>query len=740
MRPSNLTNLFALPVPQSSRRMFLKLSAGTGAGLVLGLATPVRGLTSMAGAAENIKSAVSGFQPNPFLIIAPDNTVTVIIKHLDKGQGAATGLATLVAEELDASWAQIKTEFAPSDAIKYANFAFGVQGVGGSTGLANSYDQYRRAGATARAMLILAAAGAWKSSLSEIHVANGIVTHTSGKSATFGELAELAALESVPKKIALKDPKDWVYIGKTFPRVDSKAKSTGAAKYTIDQQFDGMLTAFVARAPLFGGTVKSYDAAAAEKVPGVVKVLRVPSGVAVLAKNTWAAMKGREALKIEWDDSKAEKRSTTEMMADYKALLDKPGLPAKTAGNTEDAFKAAAKVIEIDFEFPYLAHAPMEPLNCVVRYDGKSAEIWTGCQMQTLDHGAACSVFGLKPEAVNIHTLWAGGSFGRRAVPDSHFVREACEIAKAHSQPGAIKVQWTRDDDIKGGRYRPAYAHRIKAGLDNDGTIIAWSHRIAGQSIMAGTAFEPMTVKDGIDQTSVEGASTLPYAIPNLRVELHTVKAGVPVLWWRSVGSTHTAHATEHMMDILAKETGKDPLEFRLAMLKDHPRHTAVLKLAADKAGWGTPMPAGHFRGLAVHESFSSYVANVAEIALKDDGTFKVERVVCAIDCGVAVNPDVVAAQMEGGIGFGLGAALKGAITLKGGAVEQSNFDGYEVLRMSEMPKVEVHIVLSAAAPSGVGEPGTPVILPAVANALLAGTGIRTSVLPMNKQKYKVQA
>ena len=740
MSNSTLQNMFALPreIPETSRRGFLKIAGGAGAGLVLGLAAPLPGLAGAASAAAT--KGASAFQPNPFLIIAPDNTVTVIIKHLDKGQGAATGLATLVAEELDASWAQIKTEFAPADAIKYANFAFGVQGVGGSTGLSNSYDQYRRAGATARAMLIAAAAGAWKASPSEIRIGNGIVTHTTGKSATFGELADLAALQSVPKKIALKDPKDWVYIGKSFPRVDSKAKSTGTAKYTIDQHFDGMLTAVVARAPLFGSTVKSFDASAAEKLPGVVKVVSVPSGVAVLAKNTWAAIKGREALKIEWEDSKAEKRSSSEIMAEYTALLDKPGLPAKAVGNTDDGFKAAAKVIEADFEFPYLAHAPLEPLNCDVRFDGTSADVWTGCQMQTLDHGAACKVLNLKPEAVNIHTLWAGGSFGRRAVPDSHFVREACEIAKAYGQPVAIKVQWTRDDDVKGGWYRPAYAHRIKAGLDKDGNIIAWQHRIAGQSIMAGTAFESMTVKNGIDQTSVEGAATLPYAIPNMRVELHSVKGSVPVLWWRSVGSTHNAHATEHMIDILAKEAGKDPLEFRLALLKEHPRHAAALKLAADKAGWGSPLPAGKFRGLAVHESFQSYVAQVAEIALKDDGTFKVERVVCAIDCGIAVNPDVIAAQMEGGIGFGLGAGLKGAVTLKGGAVEQSNFDGYEVLRISEMPKVEVYIVPSSVAPSGVGEPGTPVILPAVANALLAGTGIRTTVLPMTKQKYKGQA
>ena len=339
-----------------------------------------------------------------------------------------------------------------------------------------------------------------------------------------------------------------------------------------------------------------------------------------------------------------------------------------------------------------------------------------------------------------MHTLWAGGSFGRRAIADAHFVREACEIAKAYGKPVPIKVMWTRQDDVKGGYYRPIYVHRIKAGLDKDGNITAWVHRIVGQSIMAGTPFESMTVKDGIDGTSVEGASTLPYAIPNLRVELHTMKVGVPVLWWRSVGATHTAHATEHMVDILAKEVGRDPIDMRLSMLKDHPRHAGVLKLAAEKSGWGGKVADGKMRGVAVHESFSSYVANVAEVSLNEDGGVKVERVVCAIDCGVAVNPDVVMAQMEGGIGYGLGAALKGAITLKNGVVEQSNFDDYDVLRMSEMPKVEVYIVPSAEAPTGAGEPGTPVVLPAVANALLSGTGIRSTVLPLNRQKYKGQA
>ena len=720
----------------SSRRSFLKLSSAAGAGLVLGLAAPWPDL----GVSPAAAAAGAELAPNPFLIVAPDNTVTVIIKHLDKGQGAATGLATLVAEELDADRAQIRTVFAPSDAVKYANSAFGVQGVGGSTGLSNSYLQYRGAGAAAREMIVAAAAKKWGVNAAEISVSKGVVSHGSGKKATLGELAQAASAEAVPASPKLKDPKDFVYIGKAFPRVDSADKTLGRTKYTIDQQFPGMLIAMVARPHKFGATLKSADKSAAEKVPGVVNIIEIPRGVAVVAKSTWAAMKGRDALKVTWDDTNADLRGSKELVEEYTALVGTDGLAVRNDGNIADGFKTAAKIVEANFEFPYLAHAPLEPMDCVVQFDGTSAEIWTGSQLQTVDHGVAAHVLNIKPEAIQLHTVWAGGSFGRRAVADSHYVAEACQIVKALKTTAPVKLMWTREDDIKGGYYRPLYVHYLKAGIDKDGKIVAWLHRIAGQSIITGTPFESAVMKEGYDKTSVEGANTLPYAIPNLKVELHTTKAKVPVLWWRSVGSTHTAHATEHMIDILAREAGKDPVAYRLEMLKDKPRHAGALKLAAEKAGWGSPLPEGRYRGVAVHESFASYVAQIAEVAFKDDGTFKVERVVCAIDCGVAVNPDVIAAQMEGGIGYGLGAALKGAITLAGGKVEQSNFDDYDVLRMSEMPKVEVHIVPSTEKPSGAGEPGTPLVMPAVANALLSGTGVRTTILPMSHQKYRGQA
>lgn len=711
----------------TTRRAFIKLA---GSGLVLALA-PLPFGADVAAAADR------EFAPNPFLIVAPDDTVTVIVKHLDKGQGAATGLATLVAEELDARWDQVRTAFAPADASRYNNLLFGpIQGTGGSTAIANSYLQYRRAGATARAMLIAAAAKAWNVPAAEITLKEGRLAHASGKSARLGEMAVAAAREAVPTEPALKQPKDFVYIGKTFPRVDSVAKTEGRPIFTLDVQQEGMLVAVVQRPPRFEAKVARVDAAAAKAVKGVVDVLTIPEGVAVLATSTWPAIKAREALKIEWDESAAEKRGSAELMAELSALLDKPGAVARKDGDAEKALAGAAKVIKADFEFPYLAHAPMEPLDVVIRFDGSKATLWLGSQMQTIDQAVAAAILGLRPEEVEINTLWAGGSFGRRATFGSPFVAEAAHIAKAYAKPVPIKVVWTREDDIRGGYYRPAYKHRIEVGLDAAGNIVAWRNRIAGQSIITGTPMAAQMVKDGVDQTSVEGASTLPYAIPNLEVELATQTTGVPVLWWRSVGSSHTAHASEHMLDIVARETGKDPVELRLSLLAKHPRHARVLERAAQMAGWDKPAAEGIARGVAVHESFHSFVAEVAEVRLDGKGGFKVERVVCAVDCGIAVNPDNIAAQMEGGIGYGLGHALRDAITLKDGVVEQSNFHDYEPMRITDMPKVEVHIVASAEPPTGVGEPGVPPIAPAVANALLAATGVKTLALPFTRQKY----
>ncbi len=714
--------------PRPSRRHFLKASAMAGAGLVIGLHLPAR-------VAKAATPAGGPFAPNAFVRIAPDNTVTVLAKHIEFGQGVYTGLATLVAEELDADWAQIRVESAPSDPTLYNNLSWGpVQGTGGSSSIANSYEQMRRAGATARAMLVAAASNHWGVPPSEISAERGVLRHiATGQETAFGDLADAAAKLEPPAEVRLKNPADFKLIGKDVPRVDSAEKTRGQARYTIDMTLPGMLTAVVARPPRFGGKAVSVNAEAAKAVRGVTDVVEIPRGVAVLAKGFWAAKTGRDALEITWDDSAAERRGSAEMMAEYKRIAGKPGMVARQDGDADGAMAGAAKVLEAAYEFPFLAHAPMEPLDCVVRLGPDSCEIWTGSQIQTVDHMTAAGIAGLKPEQVKVHTLLAGGSFGRRATPDADMVSEAVTIARAIGGRAPVKVVWTREDDIQGGRYRPMYYHTLRAGLDADGKLVGWRHRIVGQSIVKGTPFEGGLVKNGIDQTSVEGANNLPYDVPNVLVDLHTTDVTVPVLWWRAVGSTHTAYSTEAFIDELAEAAGKDPLAFRRAMLRRHPRHLAVLELAAEKAGWGTPLPRGRGRGIAVHESFNSFVAEVAEVGIRDDGTVKVERVVCAVDCGVPVNPDVIRAQMEGGIGYGLGAVLHDAVTLDGGVVEQSNFHDYVPLRIDEMPRIEVHIVPSTAAPTGVGEPGVPPIGPAVANAVFDATGQRIRSLPLSR-------
>jgi isoquinoline 1-oxidoreductase beta subunit len=709
-----------------NRREFLKATAAAGGGLLIGLYLPgrIEAATSQA-AAE--------FTPNAFLRIAPDNTVTVIVKHLEMGQGVYTGLPTIVADELDADWSQIRVESAPADVTRYANLNWGgqAQGTGGSTSVNNSWEQLRRAGATARAMLIAAAAQTWKVNAGTLRAENGFVIDTKGKRrASYGELASLAATLTPPADAPLKTPKQWKFIGKHVPRKDSADKSTGKAIYASDIRFPGMLTALVARPPLFGAKVKGFNATAVKMMPGVKAVVAIPQGVAVVATDFWSAKQARDALQVEWDDSVAEKRSSDELLTQYRELAQKPGAVAHQAGDIAKGLAGAAKKLEAIFEFPYLAHAPMEPLACVVRLGDNACEVWAGSQLQTFDQATAAQIAGLKPGQVTIHTLLAGGSFGRHANPTADYVSEGVEVAKATRALNApIRLLWTREDDIRGGYYRPLYVHTISAGLDKRGRPLAWQHRIVGQSILAGTMFGS-GVKDGIDATSVEGAANLPYAIPNMLVDLHTIQVGVPVLWWRSVGSTHTAFSTEVMINELAVAARQDPVAFRRALLKNHPRYRGVLDLVAQKAGWGKPLPKGRWRGVAVHESFNSYVAEVAEISIAD-GKPKVERVVCAVDCGVAVNPDMVRAQMESGIIFGLSAALYGEITLKDGQVVQSNFHDYPILRINETPKIEVHIVPSNAKPTGVGEPGVPPIAPAVANAVFAATGKPVRRLPI---------
>ena len=721
------------PPSRLERRAFLKGAGAAGvAALTIGFEWP--GATRSALAAA--PNAAAPFAPNAFVRIGSDNSIIIVAKHIEMGQGSYTGLATILADELDADWSQVRVESAPADAGRYANLVFGkIQGTGGSSSIANSWPQLRDAGAKARAMLVSAASAEWHVPEAELSVDKSVIYHAASKrQASFGSLVKKAAALPVPEKVQLKDPKNFKLIGTAPPRVDVAAKCDGTAQFTIDVEMPGMLVALLKRSPLFGGTVKSFDGAAALEVPGVVKVVQVPRGVAVIAKSFWSAKQGRDALTVQWDDSKAEKRGSAQMMDEYRRLADQPALPARKQGDATKAIGEAARKISASFEFPYLAHAPMEPLDAVVKLDAKSCEIWAGDQFQTIDQMNAAQTAGLSPAQVSIHTLYAGGSFGRRANTVSDYIVEAVSIAKAYGADGTpIKLQWTREDDIRGGLYRPMYFHKLEAGLNSQNEIVGWHHVIVGQSIMAGTIFAA-GMKDGIDSTSVEGAANLAYSIPNIAVDLATAKSVVPVLWWRVVGSSHTTFAVESFIDEVAHAAGADPFAFRRKLLEHEPRMKAVLELAAEKAGWSAAtMPKGKGRGIAVCEAFNSFVAQVAEVTVDDAGRIRVDRVVCAVDCGTAVNPDIIKAQMEGGIGFGLGAALYGAITLKDGRVEQSNFNDYRVLRMNEAPKVEVHIVPSTEKPTGVGEPGVAPIGPAVANAVFAATGNRVRLFPFSK-------
>jgi isoquinoline 1-oxidoreductase subunit beta len=727
-------------IENDSRRRFLQGIAGLSLAVYLPTTQAATGPGLPPGAAE----AAANFEPNAFVRIGTDNVVTVISKHIEMGQGTYTGIATIVAEELDAAWSQVRVEGAPADAKRYANTLWGpFQGTGGSSAMANSWMQMRQAGAAARAMLVSAAAKQWQVPASEITVSDGLITHAASKrSGRFGEFVQAAASQSVPANIQLKDPKDFKLVGKRAPRKDSADKVNGKAIYTQDIHLPGMLTAVVAHPPHFGAKLKSFDAAQAKAIKGVVDVVAIPTGVAVLAQDTWTAKKGRDALRIEWDDSTAFKLGSEQILARYRELAKQPGAVAHKSGDTDAAFAAAAKVLSASYDFPFLAHAAMEPLNCVVRLGKDECEIWNGEQMQTGDQMAVSALLGIKIEQVKINMLYAGGSFGRRGSKDADYVREAVTIAQAIQGRAPVKMVWFREDDMKAGYYRPIFHHRIEAALDAQGNATAWRHRLVGQSILSGSPFAGM-VQNGIDPVSVEGAANLPYAIPSKLVDLHTpTDIAVPAHWWRSVGSTHTAYSTETFIDELAKQAGKDPVAYRLDLLKNHPRHSAVLKLAAEKAGWGTPLKPGkkgerRARGVAVHESFGSYVAEVAEVTLQRDGNIHVDRVVCGVDCGVPINPDVIRAQVEGSIGYALSAALHGAITLKDGVVEQSNFHDYAPIRINEMPKVDVHIIASPEKPTGIGEPAVPPLAPAVANAIAAASGKRLRDLPFKTDALK---
>ncbi len=713
-----------------TRRDFLKTGALVGGGLILGIHLPVRDSFS-----ETPKQPAVPIVPNAFIRIGADDTVTIIVNHSEMGQGVYTSLPMLVAEELEADWAKIRVESAPVDPV-YNHTVFGMQTTGGSSSVWSEYDRLRMVGAAAREMLITAAANLWKVSETKCRAEKGKIIHTNGKSLTYGKLADRAATLPVPQNVNLKDPSKFNIIGKPIHRLDTPEKVNGRAAFGLDVSLSGMLTAVIARPPVFGAKVVSVNADKAKAVQGVKDVVQVPSGVAVIASGFWPAKKGRDALEIVWDEGPNAKLSTTGQQEQYADLAKTPGTIVRKEGDPDTAFEKTAKKLSAEYEVPYLAHATMEPMNCTVDLRADRCEIWAGTQFQTVDRNAAAAVAGLKPEQVLIHTMYLGGGFGRRANPASDFVVEAVHTAKAAKAP--VKVIWTREDDTQGGYYRPLWHDRVAAGLDAEGNPIVWRHTIVGQSILTGTLFEQMLVKNGVDETSVEGAKDIPYGIQNILVDLHSTKMGVPVLWWRSVGHSHTAFVVESFMDELAYAAGKDPYELRRKLLAGHPRHLGVLNLAAQKAGWGTPLPKGRARGIAVHESFGSYVAQVAEVSVSPAGQVRVHKVVCAVDCGKFVNPDTIKAQMESGICFGLSAALYGAITFKNGRVEQSNFHDYPLLRLNGMPEVEVHIVQSTEKSGGIGEPGVPPIAPAVCNAIFTLTGKRIQRLPIRAEELKM--
>ena len=715
--------------PGMTRRQFVKVTTVAGAGLTLVIVLP--GCSPKSGGIVARSGIVM-----PFVHIDPDDTVTVICKHLEAGQGVWTGLTAIVAEELDAAWSQMHVADAPAKVPMYGNLAFNpkglVQGTGGSTSVANSWMQLRQAGATARTMLVRAAAKRWHVAPENITVKEGVVSHpASGRKASFGELADGAARMPVPPHVKLKDPDQFTLIGRRdLPRLDARDKSEGKERYAIDVMLPGMMTAVVLRSPRFGGKVKSFDASKAKAVQGVVDVVEIPSGVAVVGRDTWSAKKGRDLLAVSWDDSTAEKRGTAQLVEDFRRLASsKEALTAAERGNVDTALEHAQKRIEADFEFPYLAHAPMETLTAVCRLSQDACEIWAGCQFQTVDQANAAKVTGLKPHQVSINTLAAGGTFGRRANFESDYIVEVASIAKATGGRYPVRLIWTREDDVQHGKYRPLNLHRIAAGVSREGKV-AYRQRVVGQSIMAGA---PWGGPKGVDPSAVEGNAAEEYDLEQVSITWSDPKAGIPVLWWRSVGHTHMAFSKEVIIDELAEAAGQDPVAFRLALLTGHPRQAGVLKLAAEKAGWDKPFPRGkgRGRGVAVHHSFNTAVAQVAEVTISGND-IRVDRVVCAVDCGIAVTPEIIEAQMQSAIGYGLSAALWGAITLTEGRVDQTNFDNYRVARINEMPKVEVYIVPSTAAPTGVGEPGTPPIAPAVANAVRAATGIRIRRLPFD--------
>ncbi len=699
------------------RRSFLKTGLAGATGLIVGFYLPGRREVFADGAEPTVLNA--------FINVSPNNKITILISKSEMGQGVVTSLSMLAAEELECDWKQIRTEFAPA-AKAYFDPVFGMQGTGGSQSVHSGWVPMRTAGATAREMLIAAAAQKWGVDASECHAENGAVIHTASKRRlTYGSVAEAAGKLTPPANVKLKDPSEFKVIGKPTKRLDTPDKVCGKAMFGIDARRPGMLHAAVLRCPIFGGKVASFDASKAKALPGVKDVIQISSGVAVVADNTWTAFQGKKALNVTWDEGPNVGVSSGSIFKAFEERAEKPGVVSRKEGDAASAMAGAAQRIEAVYRVPYEAHATMEPMNCLADVQADRVDIWAPTQFQTPAQGIAAGIAGVKPEQSFVHTTYLGGGFGRRGWSD--FVTDACEISKAMKAP--VQVTWTREDDMQHDYYRPASYIKMAAGLDASGNPSAFTARVACDSIM--NWFFPGSVKNGMDSSSVEGVSDIAYDIPNILVDYQLVSGPIPMGFWRSVGASQNGFFSESFIDELAAAAKKDPYEYRKALLGKKPRHLGVLNLAAEKAGWRQPLPKGMYRGIAVLEAFATYVAEVAEISIDKDNNVKVHRIVCALDCGRVVNPNIIEQQAMSAMVFGLTQTLKGEITIDKGRVVQANFDTNEPLRLNECPKMEVYIVPSTETPTGMGEPAVPPVAPAVCNAIFAATGKRIRKLPV---------
>jgi isoquinoline 1-oxidoreductase beta subunit len=705
------------------RRKFLKTSLAGATGLIVGFYLP--------GRHEVLAAEAAPATINAFIQISPENTITIVVSKSEMGQGVATSLPMLAAEELECDWRKVGFEFAPAAKV-YFDPAFGMQGTGGSTSIHSSWEPLRKAGATAREMLISAAAQKWSVDASECRAENGEVVHMGTKRrASYGSLAEAAAKLPPPTDVKLKDPAEFKVIGKPYKRLDTGEKVNGRAKFGIDQRRPGMYHAVVLRCPVFGGKVASFDASKAKQVRGVKDVVQISDGIAVVADNTWNAMQGRKALDVQWDFGPNAEASTDSIFANFAKSLDsKQGYSARKVGDAAEALNSAATKVDAEYRAPYEAHATMEPMNCTADIrEGEGADLWVPTQFQTPSQATAAKIAGVSPDKVNVHTTFLGGGFGRRGWSD--FVIEACEVSKAMKAP--VQVTWSREDDMQHDYYRPASLVRFSAGLDSSGKPVAFSAHIACDSIFK---WFYGSVKDDFDDSSVEGIADIPYEIPNIAVNYNLVAGPIPQGFWRSVGASQNGFFRECFIDELAAAAKKDPYEFRRDLLQNNARNLGVLNLVAEKAGWGKPVPAGRYRGIAVVEAFNTFVAEVAEISLDKDKKVKVHHVWVAVDLGQPVNPAIIEQQVRGGVVYGLSQALKGEITIDKGRVTQGNFDTFEVLRMNEMPHVDVYITNShSVPPTGMGEPAVPPITPAVYNAIFAATGKRVRKMPYRPEE-----